>query len=623
MIPSFVLSLKSYALTNVTLPPLLMGVVALALGVFVLLRERGSRVGLTFWLFATALSVWLLSLGMGCSALNKPHAVRWIVASNIGLTLVPSFVYLFTLMVVERLRQFRLLMGLSLLVSLAFCAISLSTDWFIRSLERQPWGFNPIYGPLNAWFSAFLFGMMTVSLRLYWVEYRRASPGAQKQRFEGFVLAFCVAYLGSFDYFSAFRASASVYPFGYLPIFVFLLMASRAVKRYRAIMLTPSFAAGQILETMQGAVVVTDLNGIIRVVNRATCALLECREPALLGKPLSTIMSATALEGGLASARLVKAGAVRDREVFWYARESRPIEMSVSASLLKNRSDSAAGIVYVGVDITERKEAEAARLQSQEELRSANKRLVELGRIKDEFLAKVSHDLRTPLTAINEGISLMLEGALGGVNDEQRDFLAMVDQNLARLTELIGNMLDLSKVEAGRLAMVPARVALRPLIETTVKNYQTITGRRTVTVECDGVPDVFADPNRLLQVLGNLFSNAVKFTREDGRITFAAKPRNGQVAVSVRDDGEGIAKDDLPKLFQKFSQVGPESARLKGTGLGLVLCKELVEMHQGTISVSSEPGAGTTFTFTLPIYAPQPADEEAKTSPHANGGGTP
>ena len=623
MIPSFVLSLKSYVFTNVTLPPLLMGVVALALGVFVLLRERGSRVGLTFWLFATALSVWLLALGMGCSALNKPQAVWWVGASNVGLTLVPSFVYLFTLAVVERLRQFRLLVGLSVLVSAAFCAAGLSTPWFIRSLERQPWGFNPIYGPLNAWFSAFLFGMMAVSLRLYWVEYRRASPGAQKQRFEGFVLAFCVAYLGSFDYFSAFRASASVYPFGYLPIFVFLLMASRAVKRYRAIMLTPSFAAGQILETMQGAVVVTDLKGIIRVVNRATCALLECREPALVGKPLSTIMSPTALEGGLAPARLLKSGAVRDREVLWYARESRPIEMSVSASLLKSRSDSAAGIVYVGMDITERKEAEAARLHSQEELRSANKRLVELSRIKDDFIAKVSHDLRTPLTAIKEGISLTLEGALGQVNDEQRDFLAMVDRNLERLTELIGNMLDLSKVEAGRLAMAPTRVALRPLIDTTINSYKAMTGRRTVTVECAGVPEVFADPNRLLQVLGNLLSNAVKFTREDGRISFAAETRNGQVAVSVRDDGEGIAKDDLPKLFQKFSQVGSESSKLKGTGLGLVLCKELVEMHQGTISVSSEPGAGTAFTFTLPMYTPEVAEEPSETASQSNTGGTP
>jgi len=251
--------------------------------------------------------------------------------------------------------------------------------------------------------------------------------------------------------------------------------------------------------------------------------------------------------------------------------------------------------------------------KSQEELRAANTRLEELSSLKDELVANVSHELRTPLTAIKEGISLMLDEALGSVTDEQQDFLNTVDENIDRLTELISNLLDLSKIEAGRLRLVRRRLDIRQFIGTTLKSYKAIAGQRRLEVELPAVPEVFADSNRVLQVLGNLFSNAVKFTKEDGTITFSVQERDGSVAVSVRDDGMGIPKDDVPKLFQKFSQVGAGENRPPGTGLGLVLCKELIELHKGTIAVASEPGKGSTFTFTLPVYTPRFALEESFT----------
>ena len=251
-----------------------------------------------------------------------------------------------------------------------------------------------------------------------------------------------------------------------------------------------------------------------------------------------------------------------------------------------------------------------ARLEAQKEsLEVANKRLQELGILKDEFVANVNHELRTPLTAIKEGISLMLDGALGAVNDDQLDFLKTVDDNIDRLTELISNMLDLSKIEAGRLRLLRRRLEIWPLIETTLNSYKAIAGPRTVQVDRAEVPAVFADPNRILQVLGNLFSNAVKFTKDNGTIRWFVHERDGQVAVSVQDDGVGMSKDELPELFEKFSQVGDGQTKLRSTGLGLTLCKELVELHRGQITVTSEPGKGSTFTFTLPLYTPAVALE--------------
>lgn len=255
--------------------------------------------------------------------------------------------------------------------------------------------------------------------------------------------------------------------------------------------------------------------------------------------------------------------------------------------------------------------ADQALRENRERLTAENKRLEELAILKDDFVATVSHELRSPLTAIKEGINLVLDEALGSINAEQRDFLGTVDENIDRLTELINHMLDLSKIEAGRLPLARRRLALGPLIATTLSSYKAIAGRRQLKMDLVPVPDVLADPPRVLQILGNLFSNAVKFTEDEGTITMALREQAGAVAVSVQDDGVGIAPDELPKLFQKFSQVGAANKRPQGSGLGLALCKELVELHKGRITVSSELGKGSTFMFGLPIYTTQLALQES------------
>lgn len=600
---SIALDLSHYTLTRTTIPPLVLGVAAAVIGALVLLRERGSRVGLSFGAFAAGVSLWLTALGAACSAHSPVLAWWWARLATVGLTFIPTLVYLFTLVVVDRLWEFRPFLWASIAVSALFCAGGLWTNWLITGFSQQAWGNAPQYGPLNALFLAFLFGLMAVSLRLYWVEYRRASPGTQKQRFEGFLLAFCVAYLGSFDYFSLYRAP--VYPFGYLPIFVFLVMASRAVTRYSLSAIAQGFAAHQILDTMQGAVLVADLKGVIRVANRAACLLLGYDEAELHGLPFPAITEGPGGPVLSLQALLRGDGTVRDHEMGWRTKRAKRVDVSVSASVLRGR-DTAVGVVYVALDITERKRAAEA-------LQAANARMKELAAIKDEFVAKVSHELRTPLTAIKEGISLMLDGALGAVNVEQHEFLAMVDQNIDRLTELISNMLDLSKIEAGRLRLLRRRVAMASLVDMTITSFKALAGQRTVRLEPAQVPHVFADTNRLLQVLGNLLSNAVKFTADTGTVTFRLDQKNGHVFVSVHDDGVGIAEDEVPKLFEKFSQVGPGSSRATGTGLGLALCKELVELHKGRIAVASRPGQGSTFTFSVPVYTTAFALEDSFT----------
>lgn len=242
--------------------------------------------------------------------------------------------------------------------------------------------------------------------------------------------------------------------------------------------------------------------------------------------------------------------------------------------------------------------------EQQRSLHLANRRLEQLGALKDEFVANVSHELRTPLTAIKEGISLMHDRALGEINAEQEEFLKDVDQSIDRLTELITNLLDISKIEAGRMRLSRRKLRFQDVMESTLQSYQALLGSRRIIREYTPNPPVFADSARLMQVFGNLLSNAVKFTHEDGVITFRVTQQEGMVMAAIQDNGMGIATEDLPRLFQKFSQVNHPSddKRSRGSGLGLAVCKDLVELHRGTITVDSEWGKGTTFTVKLPLY---------------------
>jgi signal transduction histidine kinase len=239
-----------------------------------------------------------------------------------------------------------------------------------------------------------------------------------------------------------------------------------------------------------------------------------------------------------------------------------------------------------------------------DELQQANARLQELGTIKDELIAKVSHELCTPLTSLKEGLNLLEDDLLGPTSAEQQDFLRAMQVDVSRLAEFVTTMLDLSRIEAGRLRFQRRAVELRQVVGSTISSYRLLVGRRAVRLEGGDVAQrVFADADRLHQVVTNLFSNALKATSEDGLIVFRLGQREGLATLAVEDNGIGIGPEELPKLFQKFSQVGSLSAGRPGTGLGLVFCKELVELHGGRIEVASTLGQGTTFTVLLPHYS--------------------
>jgi PAS domain S-box-containing protein len=228
----------------------------------------------------------------------------------------------------------------------------------------------------------------------------------------------------------------------------------------------------------------------------------------------------------------------------------------------------------------------------------------EIDRMKDEFVSVVSHELRTPLTSVRGALQLVLADPPDFHDPDQAPLLDIALKNCERLIRIINDILDVSKIEAGKIDLHMRSCAASELVALSMQSVAEVARQASVTLESDiedGAGSVHADFDRVVQVLVNLLSNAVKFAPPGSAVTLSAKRAGDSVVWSVRDRGQGIAEADVPKLFKKFSQIDASATRATGgTGLGLSIVKALVEQHGGTVAVESRLGEGTTFTITLP-----------------------
>jgi len=278
------------------------------------------------------------------------------------------------------------------------------------------------------------------------------------------------------------------------------------------------------------------------------------------------------------------------------------------------------------IDISDRKQAEAELQAAYDQLEISNEELSRATRLKDEFLANMSHELRTPLNAILGMSEALQEEVYGELNRQQKSALQTVERSGTHLLSLINDILDLSKIEAGQVELHCTPTDVRQICHASWSFVKQLALKKRLSLDMQvstRLPSLLVDERRIRQVLINLLNNAVKFTPEGGRITLSAR-RLGETTLEgveflVEDTGVGIAPENLDRIFHPFTQIdGALNRQYEGTGLGLTLIKQIVSLHGGEVSVSSELGTGSCFRFTLPANCLNPAcDPPPETDPSA------
>lgn len=376
-------------------------------------------------------------------------------------------------------------------------------------------------------------------------------------------------------------------------------------------------------EQAAGGMAIISPEGRFLQVNPALCNLLGYKCGDLLAKTIFDLTD----PGDLTSTRAVFDEGVSgerrvvDMELRFLRKDGQAVWAHLSGAWLSGPQSAPVHGIVLMQDITERKEVEGRirRLNEDlerrvaertaelgalnEELESRNREVERASRLKSEFVARMSHELRTPMNAIIGFSDLLSEESEGALNETQKNFVHHIQRGASHLLELINDVLDLSKIEAGRIelrlqdfrpadALVEVLSVIRPLAEAK---------RLHVHSALPAEFEICADRTRFKQILYNLLSNAVKFTPEDGRVWVEAGMENGSVWIAVNDTGIGIESEEHRAIFAEFYQVGATTKGVKeGTGLGLAITKKLIELHGGQIRVESEPDKGSRFTFTLP-----------------------
>jgi len=383
------------------------------------------------------------------------------------------------------------------------------------------------------------------------------------------------------------------------------------------------FYTRSLIESNIDALMTTDPRGIITDVNTQTEALTGCTRDELIGAPFRNYFTEPErAEAGIN--RVLAEGKVTNYELTARARDGKLTVVSYNATTFHDRDRRLEGVFAAARDVTELKRIEQALQQKNAELEDAS-------RMKSEFLANMSHELRTPLNAIIGFSEILRDGLVGAMTDKQRNFTGDILRSGQHLLSLINDILDLSKVEAGKMLLDLDAVEVSSLFvnSLTIVREKAATRHIRLALEAeDGLGSMMVDARKVKQIVYNLLSNAVKFTPDGGQVTLrAAKvphacvgqreehgPGSGRafmpsentfaefLEISVTDSGIGIAAEDLEHLFKPFSQIDSGLARrFDGTGLGLAMVKLLADLHGGSVAVESEVGAGSRFTVWLPL----------------------
>ncbi|MBU2431582.1 MAG: GAF domain-containing protein [Proteobacteria bacterium] len=343
------------------------------------------------------------------------------------------------------------------------------------------------------------------------------------------------------------------------------------------------------LESINNGIIATDMKGIVTLINRNATAILGIKTKHLAGKPYGAF-----LEGELKQkidklfSMILDKGFAPESMVNHSPYKEVDIMIGINASFLTDKNKKTIGIIFIFRDMSASKEIE---------------RLTKLDEMKSEFVSNVSHELRTPLSIIKSYSEALLTQVKPDDHATREQFLSVIDNETDRLATIVSNLLDLSRIESGKLVFDYSPVSLKDIIRSVVSVFKTKSSNIDILMDFqEGLPLIEADEGKIREVLVNLISNSIKFSPMGGTISITLEQQENFLSCEVSDTGIGIPKNKIHRIFDKFFRVdSSDTHEIEGTGLGLSIVKHIIDSHNGKITVDSILGKGTVVTFYLPL----------------------
>lgn len=574
-------------------PWLVLALVLVWLAATIYRRQAASRVGRLFCLILGLVAVWFASFAVMFATTQSGVAS---VAARIALAavaLIPAGVYDFTSTALRIAEQRRGVILASRALGTTFAALILFTSAIIEpSPQRYEWGFYPRFTEAGGLaFIIFFVSALTLHLIDGWREYRHGDDPRRRRRIGELITGFLIVYVSTLDFRPLFGIDAR--PVSYIPVAAFVIFAWGSIRRHRLTPITAARAATDILETMVDALFVLDRDGRIRVLNGAVTSLFGYAPSEVMGRSID-FFSVDSKDRSLVDevhARLTY-GPIRDHEGVFRHRDGHVIDVSISASALHDR-ESEGGSVVIVRDIRERKRDEQERQEFVERLQQSNREL-------EDFAHVASHDLQEPLRKIQAFGDRLVSRFGESIPPEGRDYLQRMQNAAERMQGLINDLLSFSRITTKARPFTP--VELSAVASEVVHDLEIAIQESGGAVEVGTLPRVEADPLQMRQLLQNLIGNALKFRKTDvpPRVEIRGRQRDGMATVEVRDNGIGFDQKYAERIFTIFERLHGRGV-YKGTGIGLAICRKIVERHHGTITADSIPGEGTMFTIELPV----------------------
>lgn len=573
------------------LPWAVVAVALFALAGVIYVRQRASRVAVLFCVMIVLVAVWFTAFAFLFSTSDPGAAALFGRIAIAAVCFLPPSIYDFTTTVL-RLYSSRLpLIRAAWVGGAVFAALTLFTDGMIAGVTRHSWGLYPVAGRTMIPFLVYFAGALGTQLIEGIAEWRRTTDPRRRRRVARLMAAFIVVYLAAFDWLPMF--GVNVRPTAYLPVIGFIAVAWGAIRRHRFQPITAARASRQILDTMADALIVIDAGGCIRVVNHSVRELLGFQDADLIGRSIDRLEEYSGDETISRTLHdLARRGPIRDQERTFRHADGHSIAVSVSISPV-GEGDNQEGAVVIARDIRARKRAE-------EELRDALRRLEQSNRELEDFAYVASHDLQEPLRKIQAFGDLLRSKHAAALPEQARDYIERMQSAAKRMQVLINDLLSFSRVTTKAQPFVP--VDLGQVAREVVKDLEARIHDTGGRIEVGPLPVIDADPLQMRQLLQNLAGNALKFHRPGVPpvVDVRGVAGNGHCRITVSDNGIGFEEKYAERVFTMFERLHARS-KYEGTGIGLAICRKIVERHGGEIRAHGKPGEGAVFEVTLPV----------------------